>query len=69
MAQPPPPDFTQAGSLFVDAAREMQEQFERINNVPAVQLQHISTQLAQLTRAINRLEQKVDRIEAKMENQ
>ncbi|KAL8903490.1 MAG: hypothetical protein Q9171_007388 [Xanthocarpia ochracea] len=68
MAQQPPPDFTQAGLHFADASREMQLQFERINTVPAVQLQQIANQLTQLTQVINRLDQKIDRLEAKFEN-
>ena len=73
MAQQAPPDFTQAGLHFANAAREMQQQFERINTVPAIQLQQIMNQLTQLAQVVNRLgerlDQKLDRLEAKIENQ
>lgn len=72
MAQQAPPDFTQAGLHFTNAAREMQQQFERINTMPAIQLQQIGNQLTQLTEALNRMDQRLnqrlDTLEAKIEN-
>ena len=71
--QAPPPDFTQAGLHITNAAREMQQQFERINTMPAVQLQQIANQMTQLTEAVNRMDQRLnqrlDRLEARIENQ
>ena len=61
MAQIPIPDFTQAGVHFGEASREIQEQFERINNIPTVQLQQIANQLTNLTHAIQRLNEAVER--------
>lgn len=66
MEQQPLPDFTQAGLRFAEASNEMQQQFQRMNNVPSVQLQQIANQLTQLS---HRLDQRIDRLEAKFEHQ
>jgi len=66
MEQQPLPDFTQAGLRFTEASNEMQQQFQRMNNVPTVQLQQIANQLAQLTQTINRLEQRMGGLEQRM---
>ena len=60
MAQQPLPDFTQAGLCFTQASHELQQQFQRMNNVPPVQLAQIANQLTHLTQAIARLDIKLD---------
>lgn len=73
MEQQPLPDFTQAGLRFAEASNEMQQQFQRMNNVPSVQLQQIANQLTQLSHRLDqrmdRLDQRMDRLEAKFEHQ
>ena len=68
MAQNPIPDFTQAGLHLEAASRELQEQFQRINQIPAVQLQENTNQLNNLTRAIQTLTQTITRLENKIDN-
>lgn len=79
MGQQPLPDFTQAGLGFAEAANEMQQQFQRMNNVPTVQLQQIGDQLTQLAHRFDQLahrfdqrmdalEQRMDRLESKFEH-
>ena len=67
MAQQLLPDFTQAGLHFTQASNELQQQFQRMNNVPSVQLVQITNQLTQLTQAIARLDQAVARLDTKLD--
>lgn len=60
------PDFTQAGLHFTEASNEMQQQFQRMNNVPTVQLQQIANQLTQLTQTLDRLDQRMSGVEQRM---
>lgn len=80
MEQQQLPDFTQAGLRFAEASNEMQQQFQRMNNVPTVQLQQIANQLTQLGHRLDegmarldermdRLDERMDRLEAKFEHQ
>ncbi|MCJ1338670.1 hypothetical protein MMC09_003959 [Bachmanniomyces sp. S44760] len=76
MEPQPLPDFTQAGLRFAEASDEMQQQFQRMNNVPTVQLQQIANVLTRLDERIGRLDERIGRLdermgrlEAKFENQ
>ena len=60
MAQQQLPDFTQAGLHFAQASNELEQQFQRMNNLPPVTLAQITNQLTQITQAIARLETKLD---------
>lgn len=60
MAQQPLPDFTQASN-------ELQIQFQRMNNLPGVQLAQIANQLTQLTQTVARLDQAIVRLDTKLD--